>query len=88
MEPQLRFQFKGLGYGHPSWAQGMWKGELEIGSESFDPLELDLLRPENIHVQQVVSVSDGERTGIGALEQIVIGPYAPAGFTEMLDGAR
>ena len=88
MEPQLRFQFKGLGYGHPSWGQGMWKGELEIAGESFDPAELDLLAPENIHVQQVVRVSDGERTGIGALEQIVIGPYAPAGFTEMLDGAR
>ena len=66
----------------------MWKGELEIGGESFDPLELDPLAPENIHVQQVVRASDGERTGIGALEQIVIGPYAPAGFTDFFDGAR
>lgn len=88
MDPTLRFQFKGLGYGHPTWGQGMWKGELEIGGESFDPQELDLLAPENIHVQQVVKVTDGERTGIGALEQIVIGPYAPAGFTSALDGAR
>ncbi|MEM7093342.1 MAG: hypothetical protein AAF567_10100 [Actinomycetota bacterium] len=87
MEPQLRFQFKGLGYGHPTWKQGMWKGELEVGGESFDPLQLDPLRPENIHVQQVVKVSDGERTGIGALEQIVVGPYAPAGFTDWFDGA-
>lgn len=88
MEPQLRFQFKGLGYGHPTWGQGMWKGELEIGGESFDPAELDLLVPENIHVQQVVKVSDGERQGIGALEQIVVGPYGPAGFTDWFDGAR
>jgi hypothetical protein len=88
MEPRLRFQFKGLGYGHRTWGQGMWKGELEIDAESFDPLELDLLAPENIHVQQVVAASDGERTGIGALEQIVVGPYAPAGFIEMLDGAK
>ncbi len=87
MEPELRFQFKGLGYGHPTWKQGLYKGELEIGGESFDPLELDPLRPENIHVQQVVRVSDGERTGIGALEQIVVGPYAPAGFTDWFDGA-
>lgn len=87
MDPVLRFQFKGLGYGHPEWGQGMWKGELAIGGESFDPLELDLLAPENIHVQQVVKVSDDERTGIGALEQIVIGPYAPASFTQALDGA-
>lgn len=88
MEPLLRFQFKGLGYGHPVWGQGMWKGELEIGGESFDPQDLDLLAPENIHVQQVVRVTDGEKTGIGALEQIVLGPYAPAGFTEALDGAK
>ncbi len=87
MTPTLRFQFKGLGYGHPEWKQGMWKGELAVGGESFDPLTLDPLAPENIHVQQVVKVADGERTGIGALEQIVIGPYAPAGFTDLLDGA-
>ncbi len=88
MEPLLRFQFKGLGYGHREWGQGMWKGELAIGGESFDPLALDLLAPDNIHVQQVVRVSDGEQSGIGALEQLVIGPYAPAGFTEFFDGAE
>ncbi len=88
MEPLLRFHFKGLGYGHPEWGQGMWKGELAVGGESFDPLALDLLAPENIHVQQVVRVSDGEQTGIGALEQLAIGPYAPAGFTEFFDGAK
>ena len=88
LEPKLRFQFKGLGYGHPEWGQGMWKGDLAVAGESFDTNALDLLAPENIHVQQVVKVSDGERNGIGALEQIVIGPYAPAGFTEMFDGAK
>jgi len=88
LEPTLRFQFKGLGYGHPKWRQGNWHGELALGHESFDPATLDLLQPENIHVQQVVKATDGSRVGIGALEQIVIGPYAPAGFQSMLDGAR
>ena len=87
-EPRLRFQMKGLGYGHPEWRQGSWKGELAIGGERFDPAELDLLAPENVHVQQVCRVSDGTRTGIGVLEQIVIGPYTPAGFVEMIDGSR
>lgn len=87
MEPQLRFQFKGLGYGHPQWQQGVWKGELAVAGESFDPAALDPLAPENLHIQQVVKVSDGERNGIGALEQIVVGPYEPAGFTDLLDGA-
>ncbi len=87
LEPLLRFQMKGLGYGHPVWGQGMWKGELEIGGESFDPLALDLLAPENLHVQQVVRALDGVRVGTGVLEQIAIGPYAPAGFTAFFDGA-
>ena len=37
----------------------MWKGELEIGGESFDPQTLPLLAPENLHVQQVVRTTDG-----------------------------
>jgi hypothetical protein len=89
MEPILKFQMKGLGYGHPEWGQGMWKGELAVGGESFDPKQLDPLSPHNIHVQQVVRVTDDKgRTGIGALEQICIGPYAPSGFTEWFDGAK
>ncbi len=88
LEPVLRFHMKGLAYGHPTWRQGSWHGELELGQETYDLDELDLLRPENIHVQQVVRATDGEgRQGIGVLEQIVIGPYAPAGLAESLDGA-
>lgn len=87
LEPRLRFQMKGLGYGHPRWAQGMWQGELEIGGESFDPDSLPPLARENVHVQQVVDAWDGERRGIGVLEQIVVGPYGQAGFTRQLDGA-
>lgn len=87
LEPVLKFQMKGLGYSHPEWGQGMWKGELATGGESFDPRQLDLLARENLHVQQVVKASDGTREGIGVLEQIVIGPYAPGGFKGALDGA-
>lgn len=86
LEPGLRFQMKGLGYGHPVWRQGAWRGELEFGGESFDPAVLDLLAPENLHVQQVVTATDGDRTGIGVLEQIAIGPYAPAGWVDLFDG--
>ena len=88
LDPILKFQMKGLGYFHPEWGQGMWKGELAIGAESFDPAQLDPLAPENLHVQQVVRASDGTRAGIGVLEQVCIGPYAPAGFSEFLDGAK
>jgi hypothetical protein len=88
LDPILKFQMKGLGYGHPQWGQGMWKGEIATGHESFDPKQLDPLEPWNLHTQQVVRASDGARQGIGVLEQVVVGPYAPAGFTEFLDGAK
>jgi len=88
LEPVLKFQMKGLGYTHPEWGQGMWKGELETGGESFDPRQVDPLQPENIHVQQVVRANDGARQGIGVLEQICIGPYAPSGFADYFDGAK
>jgi hypothetical protein len=79
---------KGLGYLHPTWPQGAWKGESAVAGETYQPDELDLLRPENVHVQQVCQVSDGVSTGIGVLEHLVFGPYAPAGFVSLLDGAR
>lgn len=87
LEPRLRFHMKGLGYTHQEWGQGVWKGELAIGAESFDPAELNLLAPDNIHVQQVCRVHDGERDGIGVLEQIAFGPHRPSGLTGLLDGA-
>ena len=88
LEPILKFQMKGLGYGHPEWGQGMWKGELAVGHEAFDPRQLNPLEPWHLHTQQVVRATDGTSTGIGVLEQIVVGPYAPGGFTEFLDGAK
>ena len=88
LEPKLTFMMKGLGYGHPEWRQGAWKGELATGHESFDTRQLDHESPENLHTQQVVSASDGKREGVGVLEQIVFGPYEPAGFKNFFDGYR
>jgi hypothetical protein len=88
LTPILKFQQKGIGYGHPKWGHGLWRGDLSIEHECFDPESLDPLAMENIHVQQVVRASDGKREGIGILEQFIIGPYGPAGFESMLDGAK
>ncbi len=88
LEPKLTFMMKGLGYGHPEWKQGMWKGELATGHESFDTRQLDYQAPENFHTQQVVKATDGEKEGVGVLEQITVGPYEPAGFTDFFDGYK
>ncbi|MHA7664792.1 hypothetical protein [Mycolicibacterium sp. HS_4_1] len=88
LEPLLTFRMKGAGYFHPKWAHGLWHDELVVGGECADASSLDNLEFENIHVQQVMRATWGERTGIGVLEQLVLGPHAPSGFTEMLDGAH
>lgn len=88
LKPILKFHMKGLGYNHPSWNHGNWQDELATGFESFDPEAIDPLALEHLHVQQVVSADDGQQTGIGVMEQVVIGPYAPAGFIGLNDGCK
>jgi hypothetical protein len=87
LEPLLCFRMKGLGYIHPEWGHGRWKGELAIGGEFWSCDELDELALDNVHIQQVMRARCGEEEGIGVLEQICLGAHAPSGFTQLLDGA-
>jgi hypothetical protein len=88
LEALLCFRMKGIGYLHPSWGHGVWKGELAIGGESWKSDELDPLAFENQHVQQVVRARMGREQGVGVLEQLCFGPHARYGFKELLDPAR
>jgi hypothetical protein len=87
LEPLLRFHMKGIGYQHPKWGHGTWKGEQVIGGESWNVAELDPLAYENIHIHQICRARMGERIGVGTLEQVVIGSHKPSGFKGLLDGA-
>ena len=77
----------GLGYLHPEWSHGLWKGEEALGGEEWKLDALDPLDPRHIHVQQLCRARMGDREGIGLLEQLVIGPHRPAGFRSLFDGA-
>lgn len=88
VEPIALFQMKGLGYRHPQWSHGVWKGELATGHDSWRLADLDPLNIHNVHIQQLVRARSGERTGLGIVEQLCVGPHAPSGFTALLDGAR
>lgn len=88
LEPVLLHRMKGLGYQHPQWGHGKWHGELVIAGESWKDSDLDPLALENIHIQQVVRVSSGNRTGHGVLEQMHIGPSTSFGFADWFDGAK
>jgi len=87
LEPIQCFRMKGIGYQHPVWGHGKWKGELAIGGESWKTNELDENALENQHIQQVVRARCGDDEGIGVLEQIAIGPHPKYGFKSFLDPA-
>ncbi len=87
LEPLLTAQMCGLGYLHPEWGHGLWKGELAVGGESWTLADLDPMEPRHLHVQQVCRARLGTREGIGVLEQLVLGPHLPSGFTSILDPA-
>ena len=91
LEPVLTFQMLGIGYFHPEWSHGVWKGE---GAEAVDEwrlAELDPAAPQHTHVQQLVRATHhrpgGVRHGVGVLEQLAIGDHTPSGLHGLFDGA-
>jgi hypothetical protein len=87
LEPLLTFPMRGLGYLSPDWGHGNWKGELVIGSDSWDVDSLDPTEPWHLHVQQVVRARWGDRVGVGVFEQLAINDHQPTGLTGLFDGA-
>lgn len=88
LEPLLCFRMKGIGYTHPEWGHGVWKGELAVAGESWRCDTLDEMLIPNQHIQQVVRATmDGEQ-GTGVLEQLALGPYPRYGFREFMDPAK
>jgi hypothetical protein len=87
LEPMIRFQMLAIGYQHPEWGHGFWKGEEVIGGESWNLADLDLLDYKHIHTHQICRARMGDRTGVGTLETVVFGRHDPSGFKSILDGA-
>jgi hypothetical protein len=88
LEPILCFRMKGIGYSHPEWGHGRWKGELAIAGESWKTDDINELAMDSVHIQQLVRARMDGQEGIGALEQMCIGPHAPSGFTSSWTGHR
>ena len=86
LTPIARFHMRGAGYSHPVYGHGKYHGGAVVDGEELLVNDLDPLDYHNIHVQHVVKV-EGPQSGIGVVEQLIIGPYEPAGLTGLLDGA-
>ena len=88
LEPVLTFQMRGLGYLDPEWGHGVWKGSHAVDGVTWELDELNPLEPWHVHVQQLCRVRSDGQEGLGAFEQLVIGPHAPSGFRELFDPAE
>jgi hypothetical protein len=88
LEPIIDFQMLGIGYLHPEWGHGTWKGEHEVGVERWKLGGLDPMSLEHLHVQALCTARWDGRVGVGILEQLVIGMHHPSGLDEFLDAAK
>ena len=90
----LMFYMQGLGYIHPEWNHGMHHGALRVAFDEIDlaAAEADLKagKMENLHIQSLsditLEVNGATHKGQGVIEQLFIGPHAPSGFQELVDG--
>ena len=83
--PKFEFHMLGIGYGHPEWGHGHWKGELAVGAERWSLPVANPCDPRYIHIQAVCTVTNGSDHGVGILEQLLIGPHEPTGLTGIID---
>jgi hypothetical protein len=88
LEPLLTFRMRGAGYFHPTYGHGHYHGGLTVAGESHRVGELDTTSFHDLHVEQVVRATWGERRGLGVLETLAIGPHTPSGLRGLTDGAR
>jgi hypothetical protein len=91
LTPKYNFYMSGIGYMHPEWGHGHYKGENALGYDTYDLATANENDPRFWHVQAICSAKlsgpDGEREGAGVLEQLVIGAHAPSGFKDLFDTA-
>lgn len=92
LEPQWNFYMSGLGYTHPEWGHGRYRGELSIGYDAFETAKVNESEMHFLHVQAfshatLTGPNGLKRQGRGVLEQLIIGPHRPSGFAGLKDGA-
>jgi hypothetical protein len=93
LEPKWNFYMSGLGYTHPEWGHGHYRGELAIGYDAIETAKVKESEMLYLHVQAFSTATltgpDGfARKGHGVLEQLILGAHRPSGFVALLDGAK
>ena len=88
LKPIYNIFMCGLGYMHPDWGHGHYKGEFATHYDQYN-LSEDIEDPPYLHIQSICDVSyktlNENKSGRGVLEQLLIGPHKPSGFKDLLD---
>ena len=91
IKPKYNMFMCGLGYMHPEWGHGQYKGKDESHYDYYDLAE-DPHDPPFLHIQaisKIMFIEGGvEVEGIGVLEQLIIGKHKPSNFQDILDRAE
>lgn len=78
----------GLGYMHPDWGHGHYKGDDETFYDFYD-LNDDPHDPPFLHIQSFCDVTYNDKVsnynGFGVLEELILGPHKPSGFKNLFD---
>ncbi|HEY4331796.1 MAG TPA: hypothetical protein VGM78_04480, partial [Ilumatobacteraceae bacterium] len=90
LQPIFNFQMRGIGYGHPEWNHGSWRGESAVGGERLSLPVSNPLTRDNVHVQTLCTATyrdtEGRQAeGTGILELLCVGDH-PTGLRGILDG--
>jgi hypothetical protein len=80
---------RGIGYGHPEWPHGGWKGALTLAREDIDLATVEAGRADHLHIQAVsrvtMTLGSESHIGIGILEQLILGAYEPLGLKSIFN---
>lgn len=90
LDVERTFFMNGIGYGHPTRGHGMFQGADVVAVETLDVAPGVEAVFGNNHIQALVAATltlpGGRKVeGRGVLEQLIFGPHAPSGFTELFD---
>ncbi len=86
LEAQTTFYMQGIGYTHPTWGHGYFKGPNEQTHDSLVLAEVDETDPTFQHVQILCNARrDDGVTGRGILEMLISGPHDPSGLATYTD---
>lgn len=83
------FYMSGIGYMHPEWGHGHHKGALATHYDTYqadtDDNDFGLIHIQALSEITIIAPDGKAETGHNVVEQLLLGPHAPSGFSDLFD---